>query len=208
MQNRFLIGITGTLVAVTAVVVGANAQASDPQPPSVMERVEVSVSPSPTLAPKALSTPISAPATKTTRKAVTSPPTTSHKVVPVQPTRKPVMPASKAPMQTKTVPVTYIRSYAMCGNNFQHCIDQGSLTLYHNNMILAGHNYMGWSWLDDVPTGRIVKVTYGPKAGIYKVYSHLRLGRQGGAAPSFGSADLVLQTCAGSGTGFSLLHRV
>jgi hypothetical protein len=103
-----------------------------------------------------------------------------------------------------------ISSYAQCGLSFQKCINRGSLTLYYPNgyPTLAGHNYMGWSWLDDVPTGKVVRVTYGPAKGTYKVYSHMRLNHQGGKAPSFGSAALVLQTCAGSGTGFSLLHRI
>ena len=39
------------------------------------------------------------------------------------------------------------------------------------------------------------------------VYDHMRLGRQSGAMPRT-SADLVLQTCIGSGTGLTLLHRV
>jgi hypothetical protein len=80
--------------------------------------------------------------------------------------------------------------------------------MYAGN-ILAGHNYMGYSWLATVPVGRTVRVISGPLAGTYKVYGHLRINRQGGSIPAFpGSPALVLQTCEGSGTGFSLLHRV
>jgi hypothetical protein len=75
--------------------------------------------------------------------------------------------------------------------------------------ILAGHNYMGYQWLSRVPVGRTVRVVSGPLAGTYRVYSHLTINRQGGSIPAFpGSPALVLQTCEGSGTGFSLLHRV
>jgi hypothetical protein len=100
-----------------------------------------------------------------------------------------------------------ISRYRQCGDAFQACIDTGSLTLYAGN-ILAGHNYMGYQWLASVPTGRTVRVISGPVAGTYRVYGHLRINRQGGRIPDFGSADLVLQTCVGSGTGFSLLHKV
>ena len=44
-------------------------------------------------------------------------------------------------------------------------------------------------------------------AGTYVVTGHVHLTRQGGAMPRT-SADLVLQTCIGSGTGLTLLQRV
>ncbi|MET9126958.1 hypothetical protein [Streptomyces sp. NPDC004528] len=101
--------------------------------------------------------------------------------------------------------ITYYRN---CSANPQPCIDAGSLTFYAGR-ILAGHNYMGYQWLSRVPVGRTVRVISGPMAGTYRVYGHLVIGRQGGAIPAFaGSPALVLQTCEGSGTGFSLLHRV
>lgn len=100
-----------------------------------------------------------------------------------------------------------ISFYRDCTGHAQECIDDGALTMY-GGVILAGHNYMGYQWLSRVPVGRKVIVVSGPLVGTYKVYGHMRISRQGGAIPSFGTADLVLQACEGSGTGFSLLHRV
>ncbi|MEU0860664.1 hypothetical protein ABZ352_35660 [Streptomyces griseofuscus] len=100
-----------------------------------------------------------------------------------------------------------ISYYRVCSSNPQPCIDAGALTMY-DDVILAGHNYMGYQWLSRVPVGRTVRVISGPLAGTYRVYGHLRIGRQGGTIPTFpGSPSLVLQTCEGGGTGFSLLHR-
>ncbi len=116
-------------------------------------------------------------------------------------------PETKHPIPTPPADVR-ISFYRDCGASFQSCIDGGALTQYEGN-ILAGHNYMGYQWLSRVPVGRTVRVISGPLAGTYKVYGHLTIGRQGGSIPAFaGSPDLVLQTCEGSGTGFSLLRRV
>ncbi|GAB1326910.1 hypothetical protein [Streptomyces sennicomposti] len=101
-----------------------------------------------------------------------------------------------------------ISYYRVCEARPQPCIDAGSLTMYAGN-ILGGHNYMGYQWLSRVPVGRTVRVISGPLAGTYRVYGHLRINRQGGTIPDFpGSPALVLQTCEGRGTGFSLLHRM
>jgi hypothetical protein len=100
-----------------------------------------------------------------------------------------------------------ISFYEDCTGHAQRCIDAGALTMYAGR-ILAGHNFMGYQWLSRVPVGRTVYVISGPLAGTYRVYGHLRVNRQGGALPGFGSADLVLQTCEGSGTGFSLLRLI
>ncbi|MER7922120.1 hypothetical protein ABTY96_03115 [Streptomyces sp. NPDC096057] len=116
---------------------------------------------------------------------------------------KPVTPhpIATAPADVR---ITYYRN---CSGNPQPCVDAGSLTMYAGR-ILAGHNYMGYQWLSRVPVGRTVRVISGPLAGTYRVYGHLTIGRQGGAIPDFpGSPSLVLQSCEGSGTGFSLLHR-
>ncbi|MER5501322.1 hypothetical protein ABT096_29535 [Streptomyces sp. NPDC002561] len=100
-----------------------------------------------------------------------------------------------------------ISFYRDCTGHAQECIDAGALTMYAGK-ILAGHNYDGYQWLSRVPVGRTVRVISGPLAGTYEVYGHLRVGRQGGSIPTFpGAPELVLQTCEGSGTGFSLLRR-
>lgn len=125
------------------------------------------------------------------------------------------------PKPTKTAkrktaePVTRIGGYAFCGSavaSAQRCIDQGKLTLYYPAGVktLAGHNYMGWSWMDDLPVGRKVVIGSGALAGTYRVYGHgwAKRGSQGGTFPSAGlGASVALQTCTSSGTGFSFLRR-
>jgi hypothetical protein len=90
----------------------------------------------------------------------------------------------------------------------QSAIDKCRLVLWtHAPFWLAGHNWCGYQWLAYVATGTTVTVTSGAAAGTYVVTGHLHLGRQGGALPHV-DADLVLQTCIGSGTGLTLLRRV
>jgi hypothetical protein len=90
----------------------------------------------------------------------------------------------------------------------QKAIDSCKLVLWtHSPLWLAGHNWCGWQWMAYVPTGSTVRVTSGAAAGTYVVTGHLRLSRQSGSLPHV-KADLVLQTCIGSGTGLTLLRRV
>jgi hypothetical protein len=90
----------------------------------------------------------------------------------------------------------------------QSAIDKCQLVLWWTSpMWLAAHNYCGFQWLAFVPTGTTVVVPSGKAAGTYVVTGHKRLSRQGGSLPRV-SADLVLQTCVGSGTGLTLLERV
>lgn len=124
--------------------------------------------------------------------------------------RKRIVPPKSTPPKSTPKPkkASYtISNYANCTGHAQSCIDAGKLTMYNGNY-LAGHNYMGYQWLSRVPVGATVRVTSGPLAGTYRVYSHLRLNRQGGAFPSTGGADLVLQSCESNGTGFSLANRI
>jgi len=108
--------------------------------------------------------------------------------------------------------VTTIGSYVDCSGHAQECIDAGKLTKYNPGQVtLAGHNYMGYQWLSQLPVGRTVKITSGSLAGTYKVYGHAwsERARKGGKFPAAGySASLVLQTCLPNGTGYSLLRRV
>ncbi|MEU1074349.1 MULTISPECIES: hypothetical protein [unclassified Streptomyces] len=115
-------------------------------------------------------------------------------------------PAVKHPIPVPPADIR-VSFYRDCTGHAQQCIDAGDLTMYAGR-ILAGHNYMGYQWLSRVPVGRTVRVISGPLAGTYRVYSHMKLNRQGGSIPDFGPAALVLQTCEGSGTGFSLLRRI
>ena len=90
----------------------------------------------------------------------------------------------------------------------QKAIDSCKLVLWtHSPLWLAGHNWCGWQWMAYVPTGSTVHVSSGAAAGDYVVTGHLRLSRQSGSLPHV-NADLVLQTCIGSGTGLTLLRRV
>ena len=90
----------------------------------------------------------------------------------------------------------------------QAAIDKCQLVLWSSSpMWLAAHNWCGYQWLAYVKTGTTVVVSSGAARGTYVVYDHLRLGRQSGAMPRTG-ADLVLQTCVGTGTGLTLLRRV
>lgn len=116
----------------------------------------------------------------------------------------------------KTTKITYISGYSFCGSavsSAQRCIDAGKLTLYYPAGVktLAGHNYMGWYWMDDLPVGRVVKIQSGGLAGTYKVYGHgwAQRGSKGGKFPSNGyGASVALQTCTSNGTGFSFLRRI
>ena len=90
----------------------------------------------------------------------------------------------------------------------QAAIDKCNLVLWSSAPNwLAAHNWCGYQWMAFVKTGTTVVVTSGAAQGTYRVYDHMRLGRQSGAMPEV-SADLVLQTCVGDGTGLTLLRRV
>ncbi|MGP3750835.1 hypothetical protein [Streptomyces sp. IBSNAI001] len=114
-------------------------------------------------------------------------------------------PAAPHPIATPPADIR-ITYYTDCTGHAQECIDEGTLTMY-GGRILAGHNFDGYQWLSRVPVGRTVRVIRGPLAGTYEVYGHQRVNRQGGEIPEFdGAPDLVLQTCEGAGTGFTLLR--
>lgn len=133
------------------------------------------------------------------------------RATPAQPRPTPRPPAKTlAPRSVAPEPIT-ISGYRVCIDHPQPCIDSGALTLYGNGgtiPILAGHNFQGWQWLSRVATGREVRVTTGMAAGRYRVYAHSYIPRQTGALPDFGRAALVLQSCEGPGTGFTLLEHL
>lgn len=116
-------------------------------------------------------------------------------------------PKRTMPKAPANIRITFYRD---CSATPQRCIDAGTLTAYNMaaTPILAGHNFDGYQWLSRVPVGRRVVVVSGPLAGSYQAYGHMRINRQGGAVPAFGGAALVLQSCEGSGTGFTLLRKV
>lgn len=93
----------------------------------------------------------------------------------------------------------------------QAAVDEGGLVTWMTEpaCLLAGHDYAGWAWMSEVPTGTRVEVTTGPCAGTYEVYGHRWQGTRGGAVPAWvGGVDLVLQTCEPIGSGFTLARRV
>lgn len=109
------------------------------------------------------------------------------------------------PRTIRLAPVTALGS--------QRTIDKGKLVTWMTSPVclLAGHNTMGWAWMDDLATGTRVRVTTGPCAGLYVVYARKSQARKGGPVPAWMSdpkLDLVLQTCKTRGMGFSLLRRV
>lgn len=108
--------------------------------------------------------------------------------------------------------VTTFKRYDFCGWSVkaaQRCIDQGKLVRYKPAGVntLAGHNYMGWYWIDDLPNGRKVVIKSGELRGTYKVYGHAKVYDKKFPKSGLG-ADVALQTCEGSGIGFSFLRRV
>ncbi len=126
---------------------------------------------------------------------------------PAQPKPKP---AAVAPTSTKSSstlkPITISRYTNAPGS--QAAINDCQLVLWTTRpMWLAAHNHCGYQWLATVPTGTVVTVTTGVAAGTYVVTGHIRLARQSGSLPA-PKADLVLQTCVGTGTGFTLARRV
>ncbi|MFG2051016.1 hypothetical protein ACGFIW_26725 [Micromonospora sp. NPDC048935] len=118
--------------------------------------------------------------------------------------RGPARSASPRAPTTRLAPVTAIHSQA--------AIDRGALVTWTTSptCLLAGHDTMGWAWLDDLPAGRVVRVVSGPCAGTYQVVGRRWQPRKGGTMPHWASRyDLVLQTCTGpSGTGFSTARRL
>uniref|UniRef100_A0AAU7GXB6 Peptidase n=1 Tax=Streptomyces phage Geonosis TaxID=3158856 RepID=A0AAU7GXB6_9CAUD len=193
-MKRHALTAAAAFVAAAAVVVGPVDQAAAPSPADSRVRLSVvAVPPAERKQPAA-----------ERRATVQATPAPERKAAPPrapEATRKPQKPA----------PIR-IGGYRDCTGNPQPCIDQGrGLTLYGRDVgvnILAAHNYHGYQWLSRVALGRTVVVASGPLAGRYRVTGHMRLNRQSGPIPSFGGADLVLQSCEGSGTGFSLLDRI
>jgi hypothetical protein len=113
---------------------------------------------------------------------------------------------SRKPAEPRTVrisPVTALYSQA--------AVDTGALVTWMTSptCLLAGHNTMGWAWMDDLPNGTRVRVLTGPCAGLYEVYAHRSQSQKGGPVPAWMSGpDLVLQTCKTRGMGFSLARRL
>lgn len=168
------------------------------------------VAPSPARSAESASGASKNDAGKKTRKSAASAPYASPSAVRAE--ARSIAQHASTLTRTSTAPKpVYIKGYSFCGwtvREAQRCIDQGKLTRYKPAGVntLAGHNYMGWYWIDDIPTGRIVIIQSGKLAGKYKVYGHAKV--YNGQFPKSGlGAAVALQTCEGSGIGFSFLRR-
>lgn len=184
-----------TPVGATSPVAAPTVQASTGDAPATRATVAPAVRPAAVVPAKATATPAKAAtktvATKVTTKAVVKAKATTPKT------------ASTA---RKAGPITISRYVDAPGS--QAAIDKCKLVLWtHSPLWLAGHNWCGYQWMAFVKTGTTVKVTSGAAAGTYVVTGHVKLTRQSGSLPKL-KADLVLQTCIGSGTGLTLLRRV
>ncbi len=173
------------------------AQASTGDAPATRATVAPTVRPAAVIPPKA-----AAKATTTTAKPVAAKATTKATA------KATAKPAATKPAATKPAAKSYTIKRYVDAPGSQAAIDKCKLVLWTKSpMWLAGHNWCGYQWMAFVKTGSTVKVTSGAAAGTYVVTGHLKLTRQSGALPKL-SADLVLQTCVGSGTGLTLLRRV
>jgi hypothetical protein len=143
-----------------------------------------------------------APHARSTKTAPTARATTETRIA----TRATTVRSSARASAAKPAGIT-IKSYVNAPGS-QHAVNACNLVLWTTKPLwLAAHNYCGFQWLATVPTGKVITITKGAAAGRYVVTGHLRLGRQSGALPAV-NADLVLQTCVGSGTGLTLARRI
>jgi len=223
-------GVSSTVSALASSTDSSGAPSVAPSAPVVVS-VAADVEPTPSRSTVAkvvrvtVATAPVRPAVVVTRAAATEAPvrTTTHVKPADKPAAKPVAkPATKpapakpaasvvaAPVEAaKAVtpkPIT-ISSYVDAPGS-QAQIDKCHLVLWsHHPLWLAGHNWCGFQWMAYVPEGTTVRVSGGAAAGTYVVTGHVHLTRQGGPMLRTG-ADLVLQTCIGSGTGLTLLRRV
>jgi hypothetical protein len=130
------------------------------------------------------------------------------RTIEVKPSPRPA-PKPSAPSNTAGVVLRPVTAFFN-----QATVDRGRLVTWATSptCILAGHDSMGWAWLDNVATGRTVTVATGPCAGHYVVYGHRHQRQKGGPIPGWMSdpgLDLVLQTCTGSsGMGFALARKL
>jgi len=152
-------------------------------------------------------TPVKATRTVVARKAVAAKPRVAAKSTVHRATVRKVAATHVAATEVVSAKVRTISRYTDAPGS-QKAIDSCKLVLWtHSPLWLAGHNWCGWQWMAFVPTGDTVRVSSGAAAGTYVVTGHMRLSRQSGSLPHV-DADLVLQTCIGSGTGLTLLRRV
>ncbi len=185
-------GVAGSLAA--AIAAGTVARGDDARHTNFVASPSPSVSPS--ASPSASAAPSGAPAPRQLTRKTTQ--ATSRKTTT---TKKPAK---------KTDPKTYYLSPVTALGN-QATIDRGSLVTWMTSptCLLAGHNTMGWWWIDDIPTGSFVVVKTGPCRGKYRVVTHRSQSTKGGPVPSWmANYDLVLQTCRTRGMGFAAARRV
>lgn len=75
--------------------------------------------------------------------------------------------------------------------------------------VIVGHNYCGgFSQFAKLRPGTVVTITGPHGTQRYRVYANRAIGRQGGSAVGLFRGDLTLQSCLGSGTGFSYAKKI
>ncbi len=186
-----------TPVAATSPVAAPTVQASTGDAPATRATVTPAVRPAAVVKATPTRTTAAKAATKTV--VVTKKVTTTKAKTTAAPKA-----ASTARVAAKSITI----SRYVDAPGSQSAIDKCKLVLWtHSPLWLAGHNWCGYQWMAFVKTGTTVKVSSGAAKGTYVVTGHLKLTRQSGSLPKL-HADLVLQTCIGSGTGLTLLRRV
>ncbi len=207
---------TGTVPVVTASPTGSSVRSSGASTDSRQENTRKSADSAPYVSSDVVRTQarvIDANAASVKTSKVPTPKWTLIAPSPFPKLTPPPRPVRPSGVSRPAAPkVTYIKGYSFCGaklSQAQRCIDQGKLTLYYPSGVntLAGHNYKGWYWIDDLPTGRIVKIQSGGLKGTYKVYGHAKVYDKKFPKSGMGAA-VALQTCEDSGIGFSFLRRV
>lgn len=168
---------------------------------------------SPRIRAKTKSTPTASPAPTPT----SQPPTTQPSAV-VSVTSQPPKPPTRTTTTTRARAVSspkprVVTLYPVTAYFSQATVDRGKLVTWMTEptCLLAGHDNMGWNWLDNIAVGTVIQVRAGPCYGDYVVYAHKWQSVKGGEIPGWmydPGLHLALQTCTGStGTGFSLARR-
>lgn len=114
-----------------------------------------------------------------------------------------------APPQPEPVEPPTITLYPSTGIYSQAAIDTGGIITWSTSpLIVAGHDYAGWDYIDDLAIGTRVYIGSGPGIGLYEVTGSYDLYGKDHYIDAVPYADLILQTCTDWGLGFSLATRV
>ena len=197
------------LSAVAGCSVAAAVPVAEPTPGSTAPIGAVDADPTPVPPVRVTPTPEPTPEPVESKPEPKPEPTQQQQSKPApKPEPKPTTPPPPPKPDTVTLsPITAIYD--------QSAIDAGNLVTWNKiypPCLLAGHDNMGWDWLDDLAVGTVVVVDTGPCAATYEIVDHYWVPP--GTEVMTGDDhlrgyDLALQTCVSSGGyGFSLGVRV